>query len=59
MSSIAKRYTRSFLLSYYKTNIVKCQNRYSATDQQRPTSRPRSSIKGVELLRNPSLNKVK
>ena len=30
----------------------------TVTDEYRPTTKSRSSIKGVELLRNPALNKV-
>lgn len=61
MTSITKRQI-NFVLSYYRyINILKQQRRYGVTitDDYRPNSKPRSAIKGVDLLRNPGLNKVK
>jgi hypothetical protein len=60
MAYITKRHFRSILSHYHYINFVKHQRRYTVTvtDQYRPVTKSRSSIKGVELLRNPSLNKV-
>ncbi len=57
MASITKRQIRS-ILSYY--SYMKHQQRYTitVTDEYRSKTKSRSSIKGAELLRNPSLNKV-
>jgi malate dehydrogenase (oxaloacetate-decarboxylating)(NADP+) len=57
MTSMTKRHFHS-IFSYY-LNYTKHQQRYAVTvtDEYRPDIKPCSSIKGVELLRNPSLNK--
>ncbi|CAF1115453.1 unnamed protein product [Rotaria sp. Silwood1] len=59
MSFITKRHICSVLSLYHEINFVKYQQRYkvTVTDGHRSVTRPRSSIKGVELLRNPALNK--
>lgn len=61
MTSITKRHIRSILSYYHYINYIKTQQRYAVTitDEYRPEIKSRSSIKGVELLRNPALNKVK
>lgn len=58
MTSMTKRHFHS-IFSYY-LNYTKHQQRYAVTvtDEYRADIKPCSSIKGVELLRNPSLNKV-
>jgi hypothetical protein len=58
MASITKRQI-PFVLSYYR--YIKHQQRYAVTitDEYRASTKSRSSIKGVDLLRNPALNKVK
>jgi len=60
MASITKRQIRSVLSYYHYINFLKHQQRYAVTvtDEYRLSTKARSSIKGVELLRNPSLNKV-
>jgi len=60
MTFIIKRPIRSVLLYYHYINFLKIQQRYAVTvtDEYRLSTKPRSSIKGVDLLRNPSLNKV-
>ncbi|CAF1188991.1 unnamed protein product [Adineta ricciae] len=56
MSSISKRCIRPLLnysqyIKYFRRFVV------TVTDEYRPAIKTRSSIKGIELLRNPSLNK--
>ena len=49
------------ILSYYQCiRYFQCQQRSAVTitDDYRPLRKSRSSLKGVELLRNPALNKV-
>ncbi|CAF2867364.1 unnamed protein product [Rotaria sp. Silwood2] len=59
MSFITKRQICSVLSLYHEINVVKYQqrNKVNVTDEHQPVTKPRSAIKGVELLRNPSLNK--
>jgi hypothetical protein len=60
MSSIPKRHIRLLLSNYQTIRFLKHSQRYAVTvtDEYRPQIKPRASIKGVELLRNPALNKV-
>jgi hypothetical protein len=60
MSSFTQRHIRSILSNYRHIRLLNQQQRYTVTvtDELRPTAKSRSSIKGVELLRNPALNKV-
>ncbi len=60
MASITKRQIRSVLSYYQSINFLRHPQRsiVTVTDEYRPGMKSRSSIKGVELLRNPSLNKV-
>ncbi|CAF1130091.1 unnamed protein product [Adineta steineri] len=59
MASITNRHIRSVLSYYHYINIIKHQRRstVTVTDEYRPALKSRASIKGVELLRNPSFNK--
>jgi hypothetical protein len=57
MASITKRYIRPILSHYHSINQQR-RCTVTITDEYRPTTKSRSSIKGLELLRNPSLNKV-
>ncbi len=61
MSSIPLRNLRTVLSYYQHIRYFQQPQRctVTVTDEYRPTTRSRSSLKGVELLRNPSLNKVK
>ena len=60
MSLIPKRNIRCILSYYQHIRCFQQQQRYTVTvtDEYRPSTKSRSSLKGVELLRNPSLNKV-
>lgn len=60
MSFIPLRRIRSLCLSQQYIRLVRHPQRctVTVTDEYRPTTRSRSSLKGVELLRNPALNKV-
>ena len=61
MSSVPLRNIRSVLYYYHHIRYFQQPQRYrvTVTDEYRATAKSRSSLKGVELLRNPSLNKVK
>jgi hypothetical protein len=60
MSSISLRNIRSILSYYQHIRCFQQPQRYTVTvtDEYRPSTKSRSSLKGVELLRNPALNKV-
>jgi len=60
MSSIPFRNIRSILIYSQRIRYFQQPQRYAVTitDEYRPTAKSRSSLKGVELLRNPALNKV-
>ena len=60
MSSVPFRNIRCILSYYQHIRCFQQQQRYTVTvtDEYRPSTKSRSSLKGVELLRNPSLNKV-
>ncbi len=60
MSSIPFRNIRSILIYSQRIRYFQQPQRYAVTitDEYRPTTKSRSSLKGVELLRNPALNKV-
>jgi len=60
MSSISVRNIRSILSYYQCIRYFQQSKRYTVTvtDEYRPSTKSRSSIKGVDLLRNPALNKV-
>jgi len=62
MSSILYRQKLSSILlrTQRQFNLTKLQQRcgVTVTDEYRPGTKPRSSLKGVDLLRNPALNKV-
>ncbi|CAF1360380.1 unnamed protein product [Adineta steineri] len=59
MSSIPLRNIRPILSYYQHIRFFQQPQRYTVTvtDEYRPSTKSRSSIKGVELLRNPALNK--
>ncbi|UJR14839.1 hypothetical protein I4U23_001824 [Adineta vaga] len=56
MASITNRHIR-LILRYSQYIKHHRRSAITVTDEYRPMMKPRSSIKGVELLRNPSLNK--
>ncbi len=60
MSSIPFRNIRSILIVSQRLRYFQQPQRgaITVTDEYRPSARSRSSLKGVELLRNPALNKV-
>lgn len=60
MTSSPLRNVRSILSYYQRIRYFQQQQRYTVTvtDEYRPSTKSRSSIKGVDLLRNPALNKV-
>lgn len=60
MSNSAVKNIRSLLSNYRRVWLFQQQQRYAVTvtDEYRPSTKSRSSLKGVELLRNPALNKV-
>ncbi|UJR31879.1 hypothetical protein I4U23_019353 [Adineta vaga] len=59
MTSISLRNIRCLLSNYRHLRCLQQQQRYAVTvtDEYRPSTKSRSSLKGVELLRNPALNK--
>jgi hypothetical protein len=60
MSSSSLRNIPSILSYIRLVRHFQQQQRYTVTvtDEYRPSTKSRASIKGVELLRNPALNKV-
>jgi hypothetical protein len=60
MSSIPLRNLRLILSYYQRIRYFQQSQRYAVTvtDEYRPSTKSRSSLKGVDLLRNPALNKV-
>lgn len=61
MTRILQRKLPSLLAQYRSpVNRVKTPQRFAVTvtDEYQPGGKPRSSLKGVELLRNPAMNKV-
>lgn len=60
MSLGSLRNVRSILLYCQRLRLIQQSQRYTVTvtDEYRPSTKSRSSLKGVELLRNPALNKV-
>lgn len=60
MSLIPLRNIRSILNNYQRICLIYQSKRHTVTvtDEYRPSTKSRSSLKGVELLRNPALNKV-